>query len=339
MVPAVSVAATTTAGIIPLAETTKPVPVNLRVRTNIKAPVTVHLDLPQGWQSDPKTAPAEANLRFQVTPKDLSATAYSVTPGSERAGKKYSQGYEQVGYFGLRPYNFYPSAPYKLVGVDVKVAPNLKVGYIMGTGDDVPQSLESLGVQVQLITDISKTNLSAYDVIVLGIRTYAAHPDLAGGNARLLDYVKQGGVVVVQYNTREYDHNYGPYPLTLSGDPEKVVDESNEVKLLRPESPILSWPNKITEDDFKGWVEERGHSFMQSWDPHYQALTETHDPGQEDQKGRPAVRPLRQGSLRLCGLRPLPPTPGRYPRSLSPLRQPIEPAQSPNPLKVSPSER
>jgi LmbE family N-acetylglucosaminyl deacetylase len=295
MVPAVSVAATTTAGIIPLAET-KPVPVNLRVRTNIKAPVTVHLDLPQGWQSDPKTTPAEANLRFQVTPKDLTATAYSVTPVASVLGKKYSQGYEQVGYFGLRPYNFYPSAPYKLVGVDVKVAPNLKVGYIMGTGDDVPQSLESLGVQVQLITDISKTNLSAYDVIVLGIRTYAAHPDLAAGNPRLLDYVKQGGVVIVQYNTREYDHNYGPYPLTLSGDPEKVVDESNQVKLLQPESPILSWPNKITEDDFKGWVEERGHSFMQSWDPHYQALTETHDPGQDAQKGGLLYAPYGKGA-------------------------------------------
>ena len=295
LVPAVSVAATTTAGIIPLAET-KAVPVNIRVRTNIRAAVNVHLEVPPGWQSEPGSAPAEANVLFHVTPKDLTTTAYSITPVADVLGKTYSQGYEPVGYFGLRPYNFYPSAPYKLVGVDVKIAPNLKVGYVMGTGDEVPQSLENLGVHVQLITDIGKTNLSGYDVIVLGIRAYAAHPDLAVGNARLLDYVKQGGVVIVQYNTREYDHNYGPYPLTLTGDPEKVVDETNQVKLLQPENPVLSWPNKITEDDFKGWVEERGHSFMHSWDPHYQALTETHDPGQEDQKGGLLYAPYGKGA-------------------------------------------
>jgi LmbE family N-acetylglucosaminyl deacetylase len=299
MVPAVSVAATTTAGIIPLSET-RPVAVNIRVRSNVKAPATLHLDVPQGWQSEPASVPlaqsAEATVPFRVTAKDLAPTAYNVTPIAGINGKEYSQGYEPVGYPGLRPYNFYPSAPYKLVGVDVKVAPNLKVGYVMGTGDDVPQSLENLGVNVQTISAIAKTNLSSYDVIVLGIRAYAAHTDLSANNARLLDYVKQGGVVIVQYNTREYDHNYGPYPLTLTGDPEKVVDESNEVKLLEPKSPILSWPNQITSEDFKGWVEERGHSFMQSWDPHYQALTETHDPGQEAQKGGLLYAPYGKGA-------------------------------------------
>jgi LmbE family N-acetylglucosaminyl deacetylase len=292
LVPAVSVAATATAGIIPIGGD-KPATVNVRVRSNVKASAALHLDLPQGWQSQPATVPlapsADATLPFRVTPKNLTAAAYPITPVVELqgqiGGKQYSQGYESVGYPGLRPYNFYPSAPYKLVGVDVKVAPNLKVGYVMGTGDDVPQALESLGVVVQQIADLGTANLSAYDVIVLGIRAYSAHNDLAANNAALLDYVKQGGVVIVQYNSREYDHNYGPYPLTLTGDPEKVVDEADEVKLLQPGNPILSWPNKITEDDFKGWVEERGHSFMHSWDPHYQALTETHDPGQQDQKG------------------------------------------------------
>jgi hypothetical protein len=120
---------------------------------------------------------------------------------------------------------------------------------------------------------------------VLGIRAYAARPELAASNTRLLDYVKQGGTLIVQYNSGEYDHNYGPYPLTLGRDPEKVVDEESRVKLLEPDSPIFSWPNKITEADFKGWVEERGHSFMQSWDKHYEALTEMHDPDQDDQKG------------------------------------------------------
>jgi hypothetical protein len=173
------------------------------------------------------------------------------------------------------------------VGIDVKLALGLKVGYVMGTGDDVPQSLESMGVNVHLLqpSDISAGDLAGYDVIVLGIRAYAARPELVASNARLLDYVQHGGVVIVQYNTREYDRNYGPYPLTLTGDPEKVVDEGSTVKLLRPQNPLLSWPNHITAADFQGWVEERGHSFMQSWDPRYEALTETHDPGQDAQQG------------------------------------------------------
>jgi LmbE family N-acetylglucosaminyl deacetylase len=289
--PALSVAATSTAGIIPL-EQQKPAAVNVRVRSNIKltAPAEVHLDLPQGWQSKPQSTSFKADeqtLTFQVTPRDLQAATYPIGAMADYQGRQYTQGYQTVGYPGLRPYNYYPAAPYKLAGVDVKVAPGLKVGYVMGTGDDVPQSLESMGVAVHLLqpADITAGDLSNWDVIVLGIRAYAARPELAAANHRLLDYVSRGGVLIVQYNSREYDHNYGPYPITLTGDPEKVVDEGNQVQLLEPANPLLSWPNKITAADFKGWVEERGHSFMHSWDPHYRALTETHDPGQDEQKG------------------------------------------------------
>ncbi len=152
-----------------------------------------------------------------------------------------------VGYPGLRPYNYYRPGPYKLVGVDVKLAPGLKVGYVMGTGDDVPQSLESMGVAVHLLqpADINTGDLSAYDVIVLGIRAYAARPELAAVNGRLLDYVKQGGVLIVQYNSREYDHNYGPYPTSLTGDPEKVVDEGNPVRDIASGEPftLLAQPH------------------------------------------------------------------------------------------------
>jgi LmbE family N-acetylglucosaminyl deacetylase len=295
--PAISVAATATAGIIPMeGEKDKTASVNVRVRSNVKGstPGDLRLDLPSGWQSSPQSAPFTAHkegddqtLTFAVTPKNLSATSYSVTPIAEYQGHRYAQGYETVGYPGLRPYNYYQPGPYKLVGVDVKLAPGLKVGYVMGTGDEVPQALESMGVAVHLLqaADINDGNLAAYDVIVLGIRAYAARPELAASNGRLLDYVKQGGVLIVQYNTREYDHNYGPYPISLTGDPEKVVDEKGPVELLEPKNPLLSWPNKITSADFQGWVEERGHSFMHSWDSHYLALTETKDPGQDSQKG------------------------------------------------------
>ena len=295
IVPAISVAATATAGIIPLGEQ-KPAVVNVRVRSNVKAtaPAEIHLDLPAGWQSSPQSAPFTAQKKATSRPSVLPSPratslppAIPSPPSPSTRGIQYAQGYETVGYPGLRPYNYYQPGPYKLVGVDVKLAPGLKVGYVMGTGDDVPQSLESMGVAVHLLqpADINTGDLSAYDVIVLGIRAYAARPELAASNGRLLDYVKQGGVLIVQYNSREYDHNYGPYPTSLTGDPEKVVDEDRPVEILQPESPLLSWPNRITAADFQGWVEERGHSFMHSWDPHYQALTETHDPGQDEQKG------------------------------------------------------
>jgi LmbE family N-acetylglucosaminyl deacetylase len=288
--PGISVASTVTAGIVPLGQT-KPVAVNVRVRTNInsKTPARLHLDLPPGWQSQPDSAGfTEAQtISFAVTPHNQAEQTYPVTPVADFQGHSYTRGYETVGYQGLRPYNYYNPGPYKLVGVNVKVAPGLKVGYVMGTGDDVPESLQGLGLQVHLLStaDINAGDLSALDVIVLGIRAYAARPELAASNTRLLDYVKQGGTLIVQYNSGEYDHNYGPYPLTLGRDPEKVVDEAGPVKLLEPDNPLFSWPNKITEADFKGWVEERGHSFMQSWDKHYEALTEMHDPDQDDQKG------------------------------------------------------
>jgi hypothetical protein len=120
---------------------------------------------------------------------------------------------------------------------------------------------------------------------VLGIRAYATRPELRANNNRLLDYTKNGGTVIVQYQTGEYDHNYAPYPLSLSSDPEKVVEENGEVSILSPNDPLLSWPNKITLADFQNWVEERGHGFMRTWDSHYIAPTEMHDVGQEPQNG------------------------------------------------------
>jgi hypothetical protein len=157
----------------------------------------------------------------------------------------------------------------------------------MGTGDDVAKTMDEVGVHATFLSpeEIASADLSMYDAIVLGIRTYAARPELKTSNSRLLAYVKNGGVVIVQYQTGEYDHNYGPYPLTLSPDSERVVEEDAKVTLLAPNDPLMTWPNKITEADFNGWVEERGHGFMRAWDPHYTDLTEMHDVGQDPQKG------------------------------------------------------
>jgi LmbE family N-acetylglucosaminyl deacetylase len=292
--PAISVTTAQHATIIPLDR--KEAALDVTVHNNVAGPAKgmLHLNLPAGWSATPQSADfslaqqgEEQSVRFTLHPGELSERPYSVTAAAEYNGKQYTEGYVTTGYPGLLPYNDYDPASVRLTGVDVKVAPELNAGYVMGTGDDVPQSLESLGVHVHLLSsaDIATGDLSKYSVIVLGVRTYAARPELATYNQRLLDYVHNGGVLIVQYQSGEYDHNFGPYPYTLSRNTEKVVDETDNVQLLAPENPLLSWPNKITEKDFDGWVEERGHSFMREWAPEYQALTEVHDPGQAPQKG------------------------------------------------------
>jgi LmbE family N-acetylglucosaminyl deacetylase len=292
--PAISLLVTPQAGIVPLND--GGLDLNVKLHSSVKGAArgTVNLSLPQGWTSTPASADfatmregEDQNLTFHVQPGKVERKPYTITAVADYNGQKYTEGFETVGYPGIRPYPHYRPATFRTSGVDVKIAPGLKIGYVMGTGDDVAASLANLGIHPAMLSpeDISTGNLSHYDAIILGIRAYAARPELKTFSNRILDYVKNGGTIIVQYQTQEYDHNYGPYPLTLSGDPEKVVEESEKVQLLVPNDPVLNWPNKITTADFSDWVEERGHGFMRQWDPHYIALTEMHDIDQDPQKG------------------------------------------------------
>jgi LmbE family N-acetylglucosaminyl deacetylase len=300
--PAISVAVSPAAGIVPLTE--KTLLVTARVRSNVKgaAAGSVKLELPAGWTAGPERAEFslakdgdEVVIPFTVTPGKMAETAYTMTAVASFAGKEYREGYQTVGYAGILPGNLYRPATYTARGVDVKVAPGLRVGYLPGTGDEVQASLENLGVHATTLTmaDVVGGRLAGFDVVVLGVRAYAAHPGLAAANGQLLEYAKNGGVVIVQYNRGQFD--FGPYPTSL-GDEEKVVDETAAVQLLMPESPVLNWPNKITARDFDGWVEERGHGFMESWDAKYEASLETHDPGQDPQKGGLLVAKTGKGA-------------------------------------------
>jgi LmbE family N-acetylglucosaminyl deacetylase len=292
--PAVSLTISPRAGIVPL--NAKKFDVSTRVHSNIKGASqgTVKLDLPKGWTSQPASAEFstkadgdEQSLTFEVVPAALSEKSYQITAVASTGGKEFREGYELTGYPGLRPYYLYWSSTLRTSGVDVKVADGLRVGYITGSGDDVPASLESLGIRVNFLTpnDVATANVSQYDVILLGVRAYAARPDLAANNSRLLEYVKNGGVMIVQYNTPEFDHNFGPYPYSMTENPEEVTDEASKMEILDPKNPIFVWPNLITERDFEGWVEERGSKFLKSWDPQYVPLLSTHDEDQKPQKG------------------------------------------------------
>jgi LmbE family N-acetylglucosaminyl deacetylase len=291
VVPSLSISIRPSAGIIPLTEKSFMVSVQIRGDEQGGVQGSTHLKLPEGWLSEPRSAAfalkhagEKQMFSFRVTPTALAQKSYTLTAVAETANGATSEGFRAVGYKGLTLTNMYASATYRTRGVDVKVAPGLKVGYLPGTGDEVQDSLENLGVHATTLTmeDVAGGRLSGYDVVVLGVRAYAANPGLAAANGKLLEYAKNGGVVIVQYNLGPFD--YGPYPYSL-GSAEKVVDETSAVQLLAPQIPVLNWPNKITARDFDGWVEERGHGFMESWDAQYVAPLETHDPGQDPQKG------------------------------------------------------
>ncbi|HWZ25355.1 MAG TPA: NEW3 domain-containing protein, partial [Verrucomicrobiae bacterium] len=292
--PAVSVTINPKAGIVPLKG--KEFAVTTGIRSNVKGPAkgSVKLELPSGWTSTPPSVEFstvsdgdEQFATFQVTPANLAEKSYQLTAVVDYGGEQYKQGYEVTGYPGLRPDYLYRPAVLRVTGVDVRVAEGLTVGYITGSGDDVPASLENLGLHVTFLapSDVASADLSKYSVILLGVRAYAARDELKAYNSRLLDYVKNGGVMIVQYNTPEFDHNFGPYPYEMGSNPEEVTDEESKIDILDPQNPVFLWPNQITARDFEGWVEERGSKFLKSWDSHYEALLSTQDEGQPPQKG------------------------------------------------------
>jgi LmbE family N-acetylglucosaminyl deacetylase len=292
--PAISVSVAPAAGAVPVGA--KSFEFSCTVHSNVKgaAKGTLRLKLPAGWRSQPETAEfamerdgEDQTITFSVSPGIVQPGEHSITAVAEYQGKNYEEGYRLAGYSGLRPYPFYRPAVYRAVGVDVKIPDGLRIGYLPGTGDDVPQALENLGRGARTLaaSDITQGNLSGYDAIILGTRAYAVRTELKSANARLLDYVKNGGVLIVQYNLQDFDQNYGPFPFSLGNNPQKVVDEESKVRLLKPDSPVFTWPNRITEADFSGWVEERGHGFMQTWDSRYEPLVETNDPDQDPQRG------------------------------------------------------
>ena len=292
--PAISVTVAPSAGAVPLG--TKSFSFSATVHSNVKGPAngTLQLNLPNGWTAIPASAPfsmardgEDNTIAFTVNPGSFQAGDFKITAVATYQGKQYEEGYRMVGYAGLRPSPFYRPAVYHAVGMDVKAASGLRVAYLPGTGDEVPQALENLGVSVRILNaaDVTFGDLSGYDAIVLGTRAYAVRPELKSANNRLLEYVKDGGVLIVQYNLQGFDRDYGPYPFSLGDNPQKVVDEGNKVDILQPSNPIFNWPNKITSADFSGWVEERGHGFMSTWDKQYTPLLETQDPEQDPQLG------------------------------------------------------
>jgi len=256
---------------------------------------TLRIEAPTGWRTEPASLPLEFHGRgdkqeseFRLFPARLQESRTQVGAVFESSGASYREGYSMVTRDDLDTFYYYQPAVQRVSIVDVNVPKNLKVGYVMGAGDDIPTVLKQIGMDIALIAaeDLKNTNLAPYGTIVLGIRAYDTQKDLAANNQKLLDWVSGGGTLLVQYNTGVADFNKAkltPYPAQLSRD--RVTVEDSPVEILAPQDRVLTSPNQITEKDFDGWVQERGLYFMDHWDDHFQPLLACHDPGEAAQKG------------------------------------------------------
>ena len=283
--------------------------------TNQPKPLSVHVTaatgpakgelkpaVPKGWEVSPasipidlKSADAETTGTFTVKPPDQNSE------GTLRAivsidGRDYSFERVRISYPHIGVQTLMPPAEAKLVRADIRKKGD-RIGYIPGAGDDVPESLRQIGYSVKILSEpeITVKNLAQFSAVVLGIRAYNTQDRISSWLPELFAYVKNGGVVIAQYNTlAELKTNQlGPYPLEISRD--RVTDENAEVRVLSPNHPLMTTPNKITSKDFGGWVQERGLYFPNKWDPAWTPILSCNDPKEKPLDGGLLVAKFGKG--------------------------------------------
>ncbi|GAB3839210.1 PIG-L family deacetylase [Hymenobacter jeollabukensis] len=291
-------------------EQAKMVPVTLKAgRAGAKG--SVALQVPAGWQVLP------ASIAFDIANKDEERTVtFLVQPvknspessGQLRAvatldGQPYSRGIQTINYPHIPTQTLFPEAVAPLVRLDVKRRKE-EIGYLMGAGDEVPEALRQLGYRVTLLKpeDLTADKLKRFDAVMLGVRAYNTIDRLKYQQKELLEYVEKGGNLVVQYtvNRGTVLPEIGPYPLQLSND--RVTVEDAPVTITRPQHPLMSLPNKITPKDFEGWQQEQGLYYPSSWDPKYQTVISSQDPGEKPKESAILVTDYGKGHYIYTGL-------------------------------------
>jgi len=294
VVPAVTVGLNESLIVVPLGNTARTQRVVARVTSGSTTPVsgTVRLRVPPSWT----VSPEQAEFRVQRA-GEQAAAAFTVTiPASRRAGsfeidaearvgsQTFSQDVQVISYPHIQTHRLYWPARARAQVVDLKVAP-VKVGYVMGSGDQVPDAIRRMGIDVTLLDadELATGDLSRFDTIVVGIRASETRPDFVANSNRLLQYVERGGTLVVQYQQGDYV-GLAPYPVSQKGNP-RVTDETAPVRILAPDHPVFTFPNRITSEDFNGWVQERNLYAFADFDPRYTPLLESADSGEPPQRG------------------------------------------------------
>ena len=282
-----------------------------RVEVAIKGNLTgaageVRLEAPAGWRVEPASRKFQFNdgeqmtLAFEITPP-AAATRARIMAYAWLGEQRIGSGMQVVAYPHIHPRAIFPPSAAEAVRADMRTLAR-RVGYVMGAGDEMPQALRQLGCEVTLLgaDDLATGDLARFDAIVTGVRAYNVRADLRANQHRLLEYAENGGTLVVQYNVLDYGtvpqalDKIGPYPIKIGRD--RVTVEESPVSFPDPASPLLRTPNRITEADFDGWVQERGLYFASEWDPKYRTLFESHDPGETPKPGGTLYVPYGKGA-------------------------------------------
>ena len=296
VVPAVTVGVDSKLMIVPLGAAPFQQRVVVKATSFSKTPIsgTLRLTLPQGWSASPAGVPfvlqAEGDrtsATFTVTaPARRTAGTFEITANAAVGAVTWSQDLQEISYPHIQTHRLYAPASVSVRVFDLKVAP-VAVGYVMGSGDQVPDALRRMGVNVTLIDDamLATGDLGRFDTIVVGVRASEARPGFVANNGRLLEYMQKGGTLIVQYQQTDYEaRNLPPYPAQAPQN-SRVTDETAPVRILVPTHPVFTFPNAITTADFNNWVQERDLYSFVSFDQRYVPLLETVDPGEMPQNG------------------------------------------------------
>lgn len=254
---------------------------------NVEGSIT--LQHPKGWRLEPESIDFNLKLkgeeqvaRFQLFPPEEQSEG-QIKAVATVNDKKYDQEVVFIEYDHIPTQTVLREATSKIVKIDLKKAGN-RIGYLMGAGDEIPESLRQIGYDVTLLQDgdISPENLKRYDAVILGVRAYNTNNRMRFLQPKLMEYIKNGGTMIVQYNTNRGltlpMDEVAPYPMRISRD--RVTVEEADVRFLKPEHPVLNFPNKITKKDFQGWVQERGLYFPDEWSSEFDAVLSANDPGE-----------------------------------------------------------
>ncbi len=271
---------------------------------------SLSLTAASGWRIEPQSAEFQLGageqrvLRFTVVPPKSGDATTDIKAIATLNGRQVSSEVDVLDYEHIPAQTLFPDAKSKAVSAVVHTLAT-KIGYIMGAGDEVPESLQQMGCDVTLLSpgDLARADLSRFEAIVAGVRAWNVRSDVRVNRQRLLDYMQNGGTLVIQYNVLEGGFGggdpklldgIGPYPMRVSRD--RVTVEEAPVRFPDPSNPLLKQPNQISEADFNGWVQERGLYFASSWDSHYQPLFECHDPGEKPMEGGTLVTRYGKGA-------------------------------------------
>jgi LmbE family N-acetylglucosaminyl deacetylase len=273
---------------------------------------TLRFDLPPGWTVAPAKVPFslakkgdEQSVTVTVTPPKDAVNAVTFKAIADVNGRSFSYSVARISYPHIPEEVVFSAAEVKLVPLDVKIA-GKRIGYIPGAGDAIPASLRNIGYTVEELTDeqIDNSDLSKYDAIVVGVRAYNTNDRMSFHYTKLMKYVENGGNLIVQYNTANnissISSDIGPYPFALSRD--RVTVEESPVTFLDPSHAALTTPNKITQKDFEGWIQERGLYFAKDWDSKYVAPLEMNEPNEKPNKGSLIIVPYGKGNFVYTGI-------------------------------------